>query len=63
MKFCLTPVNNNSIISTANQNITVAPNGTGDIRLSAGSVTSVFDGATGNVDLPTKVTYKNEIKI
>lgn len=53
-------VNNNSIISTANQNITVAPNGTGDIRLSAGSVTSVFDGATGNVDLPTKVTYKNE---
>ena len=53
-------VNNNSIISTSNQNITVAPNGTGDIRLSAGSVTSVFDGATGNVDLPTKVTYKNE---
>lgn len=53
-------VNNNSIISSSNQNITVAPNGTGDIRLSAGSVTSVFDGATGNVDLPTKVTYKNE---
>lgn len=52
--------NNNSIISSANQNITIAPNGTGDIRLSAGSVTNVFDGTTGNVDLPTKVTYKNE---
>jgi hypothetical protein len=53
-------VNGNSIISSSNQNITVAPNGTGDIRLSAGSVTSVFDGATGNVDFPTKISYKNE---
>ena len=53
-------VNGNSIISSSNQNITVAPNGTGDIRLSAGSVTSVFNGATGNVDFPTKISYKNE---
>jgi len=53
-------VNNNSIISSSNGNIVVAPNGTGDISLTAGGVTSVFDGATGTIDLPTKVSYKNE---
>lgn len=53
-------VNGNSIISSSNGNIAVAPNGTGDITLSAGSVTSTFDGATGNIDFPTKVSYKNE---
>ena len=53
-------VNNNSIISSSNGNIVVAPNGTGDISLTAGGVTSVFDGATGTIDLPTKISYKNE---
>jgi hypothetical protein len=53
-------VNGNSIISTSNGNINVAPNGTGDINLSAGSVTSTFDGATGTIDFPTRVSYKNE---
>lgn len=53
-------VNGNSIISSSNGNIAVAPNGTGDITLSAGSVTSTFDGATGNIDFPTKISYKNE---
>jgi len=53
-------VNGNSIISSSNGNIAVAPNGTGDITLSAGSVTSTFDGATGDIDFPTKISYKNE---
>lgn len=53
-------VNGNSIISSSNGNIAVAANGTGDITLAAGSVTSTFDGDTGQVDIPTKVKYKNE---
>lgn len=53
-------VNGNSIISTSNGNIALAPNGTGDILLTAGSVTSTFDGATGGVDIPATVAYKNE---
>lgn len=53
-------VSGNSIISSSNGNITVAPNGTGDILLTSGSVTSTFDGATGTVDFPTKIQYKNE---
>ena len=53
-------VNGNSIISTSNGNINIAPNGTGDITLGVGSITSTFDGATGEIDLPTKVKYKNE---
>ena len=53
-------VNGNSIISTSNGNINIAPNGTGDITFGVGSITSTFDGATGEIDLPTKVKYKNE---
>ena len=53
-------VNGNSIISSSNGNIALAANGTGDITLAAGSVTSTFDGDTGQVDIPTKVKYKNE---
>jgi len=53
-------VNNNSIISSSNGNITIAPNGTGDVLLSAGSVTNTFDGTTGEIDFPTKIAYKNE---
>ena len=53
-------VSGNSIISSSNGNITVAPNGTGDVLLTAGSVTSTFDGATGTIDFPTSIQYKNE---
>ena len=53
-------VSGNSIISSSNGNITVAPNGTGDVLLTAGSVTSTFDGATGTIDFPTSIKYKNE---
>lgn len=53
-------VNGNSIISSSNGNIPIATNGTGDISLAAGGVTSVFDGATGTVDFPTSISYKNE---
>ena len=53
-------VNGNSIISSSNGNIPIATNGTGDISLAAGGVTSTFDGATGTVDFPTSISYKNE---
>ena len=53
-------VNGNAIISSSNGNISFAPNGTGDVIISNGSVTNTFDGATGDIDLPTKVKYKNE---
>ena len=53
-------VNGNSIVSSTNGNIALAPNGTGDVTISAGSVTATFDGATGDIDLPTRVGYKNE---
>ena len=53
-------VNGNSIISTSNGNIGFAPNGTGDVTFGVGGVTSTFDGATGSIDFPTKVGYKNE---
>ena len=53
-------VNGNSIVSSSNGNISVSANGTGDILLSAGSITSTFDGDTGEINMPTKVKYKNE---
>jgi len=53
-------VNGNSIVSSSNGNINIAANGTGDIIFGAGGITSTFDGATGIVDFPTKVYYKNE---
>ena len=53
-------VNGNSIVSSSNGNIAVAANGTGDITLAAGGVTSIFDGATGTIAFPTKISYKNE---
>ncbi len=53
-------VNGNSIVSSTNGNITLAPNGTGDVTISAGSVTATFDGATGDIDFPTRLGYKNE---
>ncbi len=53
-------VNSNSIISASNGNIVVAPNGTGNVTISNGSVTSTFNGTDGIIDMPTKVKYKNE---
>jgi len=53
-------VNGNSIISASNGNITIAPNGTGDVTISNGGITNTFEGTDGTIDLPTKVKYKNE---
>ena len=53
-------VNGNSIVSSSNGNINIAPNGTGNLTLGVGGVTNTFAGADGTIDLPTKVKYKNE---
>ena len=53
-------VNGNTIISTSNGNIPIAPNGTGNVTIAAGGVTNTFNGTTGNVDFPTSIAYKNE---
>ena len=53
-------VNGNTILSTSNGNIVIAPNGTGDVTISNGGITNTFEGADGTIDLPTKVKYKNE---
>ena len=53
-------VNGNSIVSSSNGNINIAPNGTGNLTLGVGGVTNTFTGADGIIDMPTKVKYKNE---
>jgi len=53
-------VSGNSIISSSNGNIVIAPNGTGNVTISNGSVTNTFNGTDGIIDMPTKVKYKNE---
>lgn len=53
-------VNGNSIISSNNGNINIAANGSGDVIIGAGGVSNTFDGASGEIDFPTKVKYKNE---
>ena len=53
-------VNGNSIISSSNGNINIAPNGTGNLTLGVGSIISTFSGTDGSIDLPTTVKYKNE---
>lgn len=53
-------VNGNNIVSSSSGDINITPNGTGDLNLSAGSITTNFDGATGEINMPTKVKYKNE---
>ena len=50
----------NSIISSSNGNITIAPNGNGDVLITAGSQTATFDGATGGVSVGSTISYKNE---
>jgi hypothetical protein len=52
-------VNSNEIVSSSNGNIIVNPNGTGDFRVTHGSITSTFDGG-GTIDFPTQVKYANE---
>lgn len=53
-------VSGNSIISSSDGDITLAPNGTGDVRITAGSQTAIFDGATGGVSVGSTISYKNE---
>ena len=53
-------VSGNSIISSSNGNIVIAPNGTGNVTISNGSITNTFNGTDGIIDMPTKVKYKNE---
>ena len=53
-------VSGNSIISASNGDITLVPNGTGDVRVTAGSQTTIFDGTTGNVSVASTISYKNE---
>ena len=53
-------VNSNSIISSSNGNISIAPNGTGNVTISNGSITNTFNGTDGTIDLPTIIKYKNE---
>ena len=61
-------VNGNSIVSSSNGNIAVATNGSGDLTLSAGGVTSIFKGTkaapnaaeSGTIIFPTSITYDNE---
>jgi len=53
-------VNSNSIISSSNGNIVIAPNGTGNVTISNGTTTSTFNGTDNTIDMPTKVKYKNE---
>ena len=50
----------NNIISSSNGNISFVPDGTGDVLITAGSQTATFDGATGNVDIGSTISYKNE---
>ena len=53
-------VSGNSIISSSNGNISIVPHGTGDVLITAGSQTATFDGATGNLDIGSTISYKNE---
>ena len=50
----------NNIISSSNGNISIVPHGTGDVLITAGSQTATFDGATGNLDIGSTISYKNE---
>ena len=45
-------VSGNSIVSSSNGDINISPNGTGDVNLSVGSITTNFDGATGKLICP-----------
>jgi hypothetical protein len=53
-------VNGNNITSASDGNVVVAPNGTGDVLITAGTVTTTFEGSDGTVDFPTSIKYKNE---
>jgi plastocyanin len=53
-------VSGNSIISSSDGDVTIVPNGTGDVRITTGSQTTIFDGATGNISVGSTISYKNE---
>ena len=53
-------VSSHSIVSTGDGNIVLNPNGAGQVQIVTGSITNIFDNATGIVDFPTKVKFKNE---
>tara|TARA_B100000965_G_scaffold404490_1_gene435360 strand:+ start:231 stop:1451 length:1221 start_codon:yes stop_codon:yes gene_type:complete len=53
-------VSGNSIVSASNGDITLVPNGTGDVRITAGSQTTIFEGTSGNVSVASTISYKNE---
>ena len=53
-------VNSNSIISSSNGNIVIAPNGTGNLALTVGGITSTFLGANGAIDIPALLRHKGE---
>jgi hypothetical protein len=48
------------ITSSSNVDVDISPNGTGNINLIAGSVTSTFSGTDGSINFPTIIKYKNE---
>ena len=53
-------VNSNSIISSGNGNIVIAPNGTGNLQLTVGGITSTFLGVNGAIDIPALLRHKGE---
>jgi len=53
-------VASHSIVSTGDGNITFNPSGAGQVQIVTGSIINTFDNATGIVDFPTRVKFKNE---
>ena len=52
--------NNFNIISTGGNSINLVPDGVGDVSLSYGGQTAVFDGTTGQAQFSSSISYKNE---
>lgn len=53
-------VASHSIVSTGDGNIAFNPSGAGQVQIVTGSIINTFDNATGIVDFPTRVKFKNE---
>ena len=56
-------VNSFNIVSSANGNINVAPNGTGNVTIGYGSNTATFNGTDNQVVFPTNILYKNQYSL
>lgn len=52
--------NGQSIVSASNANITIDPNGTGDLVVNYGTATATFDGATNVTTFSGPIIYDNE---